>query len=116
MHLSLSPSLCWRSLNSPNPGAIGGLLKLHPPQGLLIISVINGRGLKVCLFAQINPAILEYSSKEAAIGEYLSRAPIVGYHIHHHQIPYMNPSSHQNGVHFESLKVGDLVSMSTSWQ
>ena len=110
------PDLCWRSLNSPNPRAIGGLLKLHPSQGLLIISVINGRGLKVCLSTQINPDILEYLSKEAIVGEYSGRALTAGYHMHHHQIPYMNSSPHQNGIHYESLKIGDLVSMSTSQQ
>ena len=70
MHMSLFPGLCWWLLCSPNPGAIGGLLKLHLPQGLLIISVINIGGLKICLLAQINPDILEYSGEEAAIGEY----------------------------------------------
>ena len=74
MHLSLSPGLCWWSLCSPNPGAIGGLLKLHSPQGLLIISVVNTRGLKICLSAQIDPSILEYSGEEAAIGKYAGRA------------------------------------------
>ena len=76
LHLPLSPGLCWWSLNSPNPGAIGGLLKLHPPQGLLIVCIINTRGLKVCLSAQVNLSILECSSKEAAIGEYSGRALI----------------------------------------
>ena len=76
MHLSLSPSLCRSLLNSPNPGAIGGLLKLHPPQGLLIISVINGKGLEVYLSTQINPDILENSSKESVVGEYSGRALI----------------------------------------
>ena len=74
MHLSLSPSLFWSSLSSLNPGAIGGLLKLYPPQGLLIISIINTGGLEVCLSTQINPGILEYSSKETTIGEYLGSA------------------------------------------
>ena len=74
MHLSLSLGRCWWSLSSPSLRAIGGLLKLHLPQGLLIISVINDKGLEVCLFAQINPDILKYSSKEATIGEYLGCA------------------------------------------
>ena len=73
MHLSLSPGLCWWSPSSPNPGVIEGLLKLHPPQGLLIIGVIKARGLEVCLFTQINPGILEYSSKEATVEEYSGR-------------------------------------------
>ena len=96
MHLSLSPSLFWWSLSSLNLGAIGGLLKLYLPQGLLIISVINTGGLEVCLSAQINPDILEYLSKEAVLGEYSGRALITGYHMHHHQIPHVNPSPRQN--------------------
>ena len=94
MHLSLSPGLCWSSLNSPNPGTIGGLLKLYQPQGLLIVSIIASKGLEVRLSTQIDPDILEYSSEEASVGEYSGRALIVGYHMHHHQIPYMNPSPH----------------------
>ena len=74
MYLSLSLGLCWWSLCSPNPRAIEGLFKLHPPQGLLIICIINTRGLEVYLSAQINPDILEYSSKESVVGEYLGRA------------------------------------------
>ena len=70
MHLSLSSGLCWWSLSSPNLGVIRGLLKLHLPQGLLIVCVISGRGLKICLSAQINPDILKYSSKEVVVGEY----------------------------------------------
>ena len=116
MHLSLSLGLCWRSLSSPNPGAIKCLLELHSSQGLLIVSVRASKGLEVRLSAQIEPDILEYSSKEASVGEYSGRVLTAGYHMHHHQIPYMNPSPHQNGVHYESLQVGDLVSMSASWQ
>ena len=74
MHLSLSLGLYWWSLSSPNPGVIGRLLKLHLLRGLLIISVINARGLEICLSAQINLDILEYSSKEAVVGEYSGRA------------------------------------------
>ena len=70
MHLPLSSGLCWWSLNSPNLRAIGGLLKLHPPQELLIVCIINTRGLEVRLSTQINPNILEYSSKEATVEEY----------------------------------------------
>ena len=116
MHLSLSPGLCWRLLSSPNPGVIEGLLELHPPQRLLIVSVITSRGLKVRLCAQIDPDILEYSSTEAAVGEYSGRALTTGYHMYHHQIPHVNPSPHQNRVHNECLKVGDLILMSASWQ
>ena len=74
MHLSLSPSLCWWLLCYPNLGAIGGLLKLHLPQGLLIISVVNTRGLKIFLLVQIDPDILEYFGEEAVIEEYTGRA------------------------------------------
>ena len=113
MHLSLSSGL---SLSSPNPGAIECFLKLHSAQGLLSVSVIASGGLKVRLSAQVDPDILENSSKETAIGEYLGRALNAGYHMHHHQIPYVNPSLNQNRVHNECLKVGYLVSMSSSWQ
>ena len=74
MHLSLSPTLCWWSLYYPNLGAIGGLLKLHMPQRLLIISIINTGGLEISLSAQINLGILEYFGEEAGIGEYVGRA------------------------------------------
>ena len=113
MHLSLSSGL---SLNSPNLGAIRCLLELHLLQGLLIISVIASRGLEDRLSAQVNPGILEYTGKETVVGEYSSRALNAGYHMHHHQIPYVNPSPNQNRVHNEGLKVGDLVSISSSWQ
>ena len=68
MHMFLSPGLCWWSLWSLDPGTIGCLLKFHPPQRLLIICIISAGGLKVCLFTQIHPSILEYSSEKAAIG------------------------------------------------
>ena len=74
MYLSLSPGLCWWLLCYPNLGAIGGLLKLHPPQRLLIICIINIGGLEIFLSAQINPYILKYSGEEATIGEYTGRA------------------------------------------
>ena len=51
MHLSLSLGLCWWSFYSPNPGTIKGLLKFHLPQRLLIICIINARGLKIYLSA-----------------------------------------------------------------
>ena len=113
MHLSLIPGL---SLSSPNLGVIGCLLELHSPQGLLIVRVIASRGLKVRLSTQVDPGILEYSGKETAVGEYSGHALNVGYHMHHHQIPYVNLSPSQNRVHNECLKVGDLVSMSSLWQ
>ena len=53
-------------------------------QGLLIVRVIASGGLEVCLSTQVDPDILEYSSKEAAIGEYSGHALNVGYHMHHH--------------------------------
>ena len=69
-----TPGLCWWSVCFPNPRAIGGLLKLHPLQGLLIICIINTRSLEICLSTQINPNILEYSGEEATIGEYVGHA------------------------------------------
>ena len=115
MHLSLFPGLCWWLLCAPNRGAIGGFLKLHPPQRLLIICIINIGGLEIYLSAQINPDILGYCSEEATIGEYMGRALTTWYHVHHHQISHVNPFPRQNGVHEECLKVGDLISMSASW-
>ena len=67
MHLSLSLGLYWWSLCSPNPGTIGSLLKFYPPQRMLIICVINVRGLKICFSAQIDPDILEHSSEERSM-------------------------------------------------
>ena len=113
MHLILSPGL---SLSFPNPRAIGSLLELHAPQRLLIIRVIASGGLKIRLSTQVDPGILEYSGKEAVVGEYSCRALNAGDHMHHHQISHVNPSSSQNRVHNECLKVGDLISMSSTWQ
>ena len=106
MHLSLSPGL---SLRSPNLEAIMCLFELHSPQGLLIISVIASRGLEVCLSTQVDPGILEYSSKEAAVGEYSCRALNTGDHMHHHKVANMNPSPGEDRVNNESLEVGHLV-------
>ena len=64
MHFSLTTGL---SLSSLNPGAIGCLLKLHSPQGLLIVHVIVSGGLEIRLFTQVDPDILEYLGKEAAV-------------------------------------------------
>ena len=114
--MHLSPDMCWWSLYFLDLGTIGGLFKFHLPQGLLIICVINVRGLKICLFAQTNPDILEHSSVEATIGEYAGRALAARYHVHHHQIPHVNSSPCQNGVHDDYLKVGDFISVFTSWQ
>ena len=89
MHLSLSLDL---SLSSPNLGAIGCLLELHSPLGLLIVSVIASRSLEVRLFTQVDPDILEYLGKEATVCEYSIRALNAGYHMHHHQISHVNLS------------------------
>ena len=97
------------SLNFPNPGAIGCLLKLHAAQRLLIIHVIGGGGLKICLSIQVDPGILESTGKEAVVGEYTCRALNTGDHVHHHKVANMNPSPGEDRVNNESLEVGDLV-------
>ncbi|WKA06730.1 hypothetical protein VitviT2T_024618 [Vitis vinifera] len=97
-------------------GAIGCLLELHAPQRLLIICIIAGGGLEIRLFTQVDLEILEYSGKEVAIGEYSCRALNAGDHMHHHQISHVNPSPDEDRVHNKSLEVGDLVSMSSTWQ
>ena len=109
----MSPGL---SFGFPNPGAIGSLLELHAPQRLLIIRVIGGRGLKICLSTQADPGILENTSEEAAVGEYSCQAFNTGDHMHHHKVANMNPSPGEDRVNNESLEVGDLVSMSSTWQ
>ena len=96
VYLIMSPGL---SLSSPNLEAIGCLLKLHSPQGLLIIRVIASGGLEVRLSTQVDPDILEYSGKEAAVGEYSCRALNVGYHMHHHQISHVNSFPSEDRVH-----------------
>ena len=113
MHLSLSPGLL---LSSPNPGAIGCLLELHTPQRLLIICVIAGGSLEIRLSTQVDPSILEYSGKKAVVREYSCRALNAGDHMHHNQISHVNPSPGDDRVHNKCLKVGDLVSMSSTWQ
>ena len=115
MCLSLSSSMCWWSLCSPNPRTIGGLLKFHPPHRQIIIRIINVRGLKIYLSTQINPDILEHSGEKATIGEYASRALAKWDHVYHHQVPQVDPSPCQNRVHEECLIIGDLVSVSTPW-
>ena len=114
MHLSLSPGL---SLSSPNPGVIGCLIELYAPQGLLIMRVIASGGLKVCLSTQVDPDILKYSGKEAAVGEYSCRALNAGDHMHHHQISHVNPSPGEDRVHNKCLKVRDLdvLLMAIKW-
>ena len=74
MHLSLSPGMCCWSLCSHNLGIIGGLLKFHPSQRLLIICIVSVRDLKICLSAQIDLDILEHSSKETTVREYVGSA------------------------------------------
>ena len=113
MYLILSLGL---SLDFPNLGAIECLLELHAPQRLLIIRVIAGGSLKIRLSTQVEAGILEYSGKEATVGEYSCRALNVGDHMHHHQISHVNPSPSEDRVHNECLKVGDLISMSSTWQ
>ena len=36
--------------------------------------------------------------------------------MHHHQVSHVNPSPGEDRVHNKSLEVGDLVSMSSTWQ
>ena len=109
----MSPGL---SLGFPNLGAIGCLFELHTPQRLLIISVIAGEGLEIRLFTQVDPGILENTGKEAAVGKYLCQALNAGDHMHHHQVSHVNPSPGEDRVHNKSLEVGDLISMSSTWQ
>ena len=113
VYLIMSPGL---SLGFPNPGAIGCLLELHAPQKLLIIHVIIGGGLETHLSTQVDPDILENSGKEAAVGEYSGHALNAGDHMHHHQVSHVNPALSEDRVHNKSLEVGDLVSMSSTWQ
>ena len=77
--------------------------------------VIASGGLKVRLSTQVNPGILEYSGKEAVVGEYSCCALNAGDHMHHHQISHVNPSPGEDRVHNKCLKVGDLISMSSTW-
>ena len=112
VYLIMSPGL---SLGFPNLGVIRCLLELHAPQRLLIIRVIGGGGLKICLSTQADPGILESTGKEAVVGEY-SQALNTGNHMHHHKVSNMNPSPGEDRVHNESLEVGDLISMSSTWQ
>ena len=109
----MSPGL---SLGFPNLGAIGCLLELHAPQRLLIICVIAGGGLKICLSTHVDPDILESTGKEAAKGKYSCRSLNIRDHMHHHKVSNMNLSPDEDRVHNESLKVGDLISMSSTWQ
>ena len=113
MYPILSPGLL---LDFPNPGAIGCLLELHVPQRLLIIRVISGRSLRICLSTQVDPDILESTGKEAAKGKYSCRSLNIRDHMHHHKVSNMNPSHGEDRVHNESLEVGDLVLMSSTWQ
>ena len=39
-----------------------------------------------------------------------------GDHVHHHKVANMNPSPSEDRVNNESLEVGDLVSMASTWQ
>ena len=71
------------------------------------------QGLKVRLSTQVNVGILEYSGKEAVIGEYTSRALVTCDHVHHHQIPQMDLSPNHNEVYKECFIIRDLISVST---
>ena len=73
-------------------------------------------GASKSLSTQVDPGILESTGKEAVVGEYSCRALNAGYHMHHHQISHVNPSLGEDRVHNKSLEVGDLVSMSSTWQ
>ena len=112
VYLIMSPGL---SLGFPNLGAIGCLLELHAPQRLVIILVIAGGGLKICLSTHVDPGILESTGKEAAKGKYSCRSLNTRDHMHHHKVSNMNPSHGEDRVHNESLEVGDLVLMSSTW-
>ena len=112
---SLSPSLCKWSLCSHNPRTIGGLLKFHPPHRKIIIRIISTKSLKVYLSAQVNVDILEHSSEEVAIKDYACCALATWDHVHHHQIPQVDPSPSHNRVNKKSLIIRNLISVSTSW-
>ena len=73
-------------------------------------------GASKSLSTQVDPGILENTSKEAAVGEYTCQALNIGDHVHHHKVANMNPSPGEDRVNNESLEVGDLVSMSSTWQ
>ena len=115
MCLSLSLGLYWCSLYSPYIRTIRGLLKFHPHHRLIIIHIISVEGLKICLFDQINVDILEHSSEEVTIREYVSRALAIWDHVHHHQVPKVDSSPSQNRVNKECLIIRDLISVSTPW-
>ena len=113
--LSLSPSLCRCYIFFPYPRTIWGLLKFHPPHGLITIHIISTKGLKVCLSPQVNIGILEHSDEEATIGEYADSALATSDHVHHRQVPQVDPFPSQNRINKEGLIVRDLISMSTPW-
>ena len=73
-------------------------------------------GASKSLSTQVDPGILESTGKEAVVGEYSCRALNTGDHMHHHRVANMNPSPGEDRVNNESLEVGDLISMSSTWQ
>ena len=73
-------------------------------------------GASKSLSTQVDPGILESTGKEAAVGEYTCRALNTGDHVHHHKVANMNSSHGEDRVNNESLEVGDLISMSSTWQ
>ena len=109
MCMSLSPGLCCCSLCFPYPRTIWGLLKFHPSHGLIIICIISVGGLKVYLLTQVNVDILEHSRKEATIGEYMSGALTTWDHVHHHQVPQVDPSPSHNRVNKECHIIRYLI-------
>ena len=111
MCLSLSSGLCRCSLYSHYTRTIWGLLKFHHLHRLIIICIISAKGLKICLFAQVNADILEHSGEEVTIEENASHALATLDHVHHHQVPQVDPSPSQNGVDKECLIVRDLISV-----
>ena len=79
--VSRPPSQLWDvSVPVPGPVLVLSLLSLHknhpfhPHHRLIIIHIISAGGLKICLSDQINVDILEHSSEEVTIREYVSRA------------------------------------------
>ena len=67
-----------------NPRTIWSLLKFYLAHELIIICVIDTRGLKIRLSTKVNVRIFEDSRKEATIGEYTSHALATGNYVHHY--------------------------------
>ena len=84
--------MCLCSLCFFNPRIVWSLLKFHLPHELIIICVIDTRGLKIHLSTKVNVRIFEDSRKEATIGEYMSHALATSNYVHHYQVSQMNLS------------------------